>query len=442
MRAFTTREMLVNTLAIARDYAAFRRRPFTARAAWQAYQLRHVRQLVAFAYERVPLYRDMYQAAGVRPADLRSLADLALWPTVSKDDMLAAYPDGALARGLDLKRCLFSKSSGSTGQVLTVAHQADRLGIQGLAMNRLIELYGPYQPWHRLAYIYTSPYPARSLFGLYPMVFIHTLAPLDAVLAELKAIRPHWLACYPSHLRALAAALGPEGCRGLQLKAISVSSELSTQRERDELGRLFGCGVYDEYSTEELTHVAAQCRRHTYHLFEDVAYVEIVSAETGQPLPAGEVGEVVGTYLHNYAMPFIRYRQGDSAALDEAPCDCGRTFRGLKGLQGRKLDQFVLPSGRVLTSGWLLDASYSFLLDVGADIAAYRLVQEAADWVRIELVPGPAYTAAMSDAVRGRFMALVGERIRVDVEMVPELARSGGGKHHPIVSRVAQANAA
>jgi phenylacetate-CoA ligase len=148
---------------------------------------------------------------------------------------------------------------------------------------------------------------------------------------------------------------------------------------------------------------------------------------------------VVGTYLHNFAMPFIRYQQGDSAALDEAPCACGRTFRGLRGLQGRQLDQFILPSGRVLTSGWLLDASYSFLLDVGADIAEFRLIQEAVDRVRIEVVPGRDYTAAMSDAVRARFLELVAEPIGVQVAVVPEIARAGGGKHHPIVSRVAQA---
>jgi phenylacetate-CoA ligase len=442
MRAFTNRELLVNSAAIARDYVAFRRRPYAPREHWQAYQLRQVQRLVAFAYENVPLYRDKYRAKGLYPRDLRTLADLAHFPTVSKSEVLAAYPAGALARGLDLDRCLFSKSSGSTGHVLTVVHRADRLSIQGLAMNRLIELYQPYRPWHRLAYIYTSEYPARSLFGLYPMLFIHTLAPMDELLAQLKAIRPDFLACYPSHLRALAVALGPPGCQALKLKAISVSSELSTQRERDELARLFGCGVYDEYSTEELTHVAAQCRANTYHLFEDVAYLEVVSAENGQPLPAGEWGEVVGTYLHNYAMPFIRYQQGDSAALDEAPCRCGRTFRALKGLQGRKLDHFILPSGRVLTSGWLLDASYSFLLDVGADIAAYRLIQEAVDWVRIEIVPGRAYTAAMTEAVRARFLALVAEPITVQVEVVTEIARAGGGKHHPIVSRVAQASAA
>ncbi len=440
MRSFTAREMIANTIDIAWHYLPFRLRPFQTRESIRAYQLKQLQRIVNFAYNNVPLYREKYDRAGVTPHDLRALGDLTHFPTVRKDDVLAAYPGGALARGLDLRRCLLSKSSGSTGQVLNVVHQADRLGIQGLAMNRLLELYGSYLPWHHLVYIYTSEYPARSLFGMYPMTLVPTLTPTPQILSRLRELRPHLLACYPSHLRAIANELGPEGCRRLKLRAISVSSELSTQQERDDLAMLFGCGVYDEYSTEELTHVAAQCVDKTYHIFEDVAYLEIVSPDSDEALPVGQKGEVVGTYLHNYAMPFIRYRQGDFAALDDTACACGRSFRAIRDLGGRKLDQFILPSGRVLTSGWLLDASYSFVLDIGADIAAFTMIQEAVDDVRIEIVPGPDYTAAMSEAVRTRFLGLVGEPINVRVEIAPEIKRSGGGKHHPIVSRVTQRN--
>ena len=441
MRSFTARELASNMAYVARNFYSFQRQPFADRGRMRAYQLKQLQQLVAFAYEHVGLYREKYDGAGVHPSDLRTLADLAHFPTISKDDVLAAYPEAALASGLDLRRCLLSKSSGSTGQVLNVVHQADRLGIQGLALNRLFALYGPYQPWQRLVYIYTSEYPARSVLGLYQMILILTLTPTDQILARLRALRPHYLACYPSHLRALANALGPAGCRALKLRAISVSSELSTQQERDDLAALFGCGVYDEYSTEELTHVAAQCRQKTYHIFEDVVYLEIVAPDSERVLSAGERGEVVGTYLHNYAMPFIRYRQGDSAALDEAACSCGRTFRAIRELGGRELDQFVLPSGRVLTSGWLLDASYSFLLDVGADIAAFTLIQETIHDVKIEIVPGATYNAAMSEAVRARLLELVGEPLNVYVALVPAVTRSGGGKHHPIVSHVHQRTA-
>ena len=436
MRPFTTAELAINTLHIARQYPSFVRRPFASRAAIEGYQLRKLRTLIAWAFDRVPLYREKYRAAGVRPEDLRSLADLARFPTVTKAEIVAAYPEGSLARGLDMEKCLVSKSSGSTGVVVDVVHRADQVSIQGLAMNRLLGLYATYLPWHRFVYIYTSEYPARSLFGAYPMTLIPTLTPTPVIVERLLALRPHLLACYPSHLRAIAHELGPARCRALGLLAISVSSEPSTQAERDDLARQFGCGVFDEYSTEELTRVAAQCADGTYHLFEDVAHVEIVDPDSDRVLPDGERGEVVGTYLHNLAMPFIRYRQGDLATVSAPGCRCGRTLRVLSSLGGRKLDRFILPSGRVLTSGWLLDATYSFLFDVGADIAAFTLIQEATDLVTIEIVPGRTYSADTSLAIERRFRELVGEPITVTVALIDEPRRSAAGKHHPIVSRV------
>jgi len=436
VRSFTPSELALNTAYIARHYAAFARRPFAERERTRSYQLHKLQRLVRHAYDRVGLYREKYRAAGITPDDLRSLDDFVHFPSVTKADVLAAYPEGALERGLDLDRCLVSKSSGSTGHVLDVVHRADRVGIQGLAMNRLLSLYGAYLPWHRFVYVYTSEYPARSLLGLYPMTLIPTLAPTQEILRRLHELRPHLLACYPSHLRALANELGPAGCRRLSLRAISVSSELSTQRERDELAALFGCGVYDEYSTEELTRVAAQCRERTYHLFEDVAYVEILAPDSDRPCGPGERGEVTGTYLHNLAMPFIRYRQGDLATIDDTPCRCGRTFRALANIGGRKLDQFVLPSGKVLTSGFLLDASYSFLFDVGADIAAFTMVQEAVDRIRIDIVPGRGWNDVMAAAIVSRFRDLAAEPLDVRVETLAEVRRSGAGKHHPIISFV------
>jgi phenylacetate-CoA ligase len=439
MRPFTPRELAWNTAGIALRYPAWLARPRLPLGVTQRYQLAAMRRLVAHAEANVPLYREKYRLAGVTSRDLRALEDLRHFPTVCKSEIRDAYPEGALAHGLDWKKCLVSKSSGSTGEVLNVVHQADRLAVQGLAMNRLLAMYAPYLPWHRFMYVYTAPYPANSLLGAWPMVFVPTLAPTSEIAARLRATRPHLLACYPSHLRAIARELGQKGARDLGLHAISVSSEPSSADERADLGRLFGCGVYDEYSTEELTRVAAQCTHGTYHLFEDVAYIETLDPVSGNPTPEGTRGEVVGTYLHNYAMPFIRYRQGDLASVARRPCACGWQFRALTELGGRKLDQFVLPSGRILTSGWLLDASYSFLFDVEADIAAFTIIQETPSRIRIELVPGAAFTPAMSAAITRRFRELVVEPIDVVVELIPELRRSAAGKHHPIVSRVGRA---
>lgn len=135
MRAFTRRELINNTQYMARHFLSFQRRPYAPRANIRAYQLDRLQQLIGFAFQNVPLYRETYDRARVHPRDLRTLEDLAHFPTVGKDDMLSAYPDGVLERGLEMRRCLVSKSSSSTGQVLNVVHQADRLGIQGLALH-------------------------------------------------------------------------------------------------------------------------------------------------------------------------------------------------------------------------------------------------------------------------------------------------------------------
>lgn len=436
MRQLSPRERAVNYAGIARGWPAFATRPRVPREATRRYQLERLRALVAFAERHVPLYVEKYRRAGISSRDLRTLADVALLPTVTKDEVVAAFPDGALARSLDLARCLESKSSGSTGRVLTVVHRADRLAVQGLALHRLIGMMGAYRPWHRFAYVYTSEYPSRGVLGAYPMRWIHTLSPTPRIADELRAFSPHYLACYPSHLRAILDELGARRARALGLRGISVSSEPSTASERDALGEAFGCRVHDEYSTEELTRVAAACRHGTSHLFEDVVLTEILSEHGDAPVGPGELGEVTGTYLHNFAMPFIRYRQGDLAAVSEEPCACGSRFRALVRLEGRRLDAFVLPSGRRLTSGFLLDATYAFLFDLSADLAAFRLVQETPARVRILIEPGRRYDAPMGEAIRRHFLTLAGEPLDVTVEIVARLEPTRAGKHHPIVSKV------
>jgi phenylacetate-coenzyme A ligase PaaK-like adenylate-forming protein len=436
MRQLTPRERIANYARIAIDLPSFSARPYASRERVRSYQLTRLRRLVRFAYENVPLYTEKYRRAGVTPNDLRSLDDLVLFPSITKREVLDAYPDGALARGLDLERCLISKSSGSTGHVLSVVHRADRISIQGLALHRLISLFGSYRPWHRFTYVYTSEYPSRGALGMYPMEWIHTLSPVSEIASRLVRSPPRYLACYPSHLHAIAAELGEKRARDLSLRGISVSSELSSAEERQSLAKIFACRVLDEYSTEELTRVAAQCRHGTYHVFEDVVLMEILDEASDA---RASRGEVTGTYLHNFAMPFIRYRQGDIAEISDSPCACGWTFRSIAKLEGRKLDAFELPSGRKLTSGFLLDATYAFLFDVGADISAFRLVQEARNRVRIEIVPGRNFDGAMSDAVCAHFAMLVGEPIDVRVQLYDRIETTRAGKHQPIVSLVGRA---
>jgi phenylacetate-CoA ligase len=293
----------------------------------------------------------------------------------------------------------------------------------------------PYYPWDKQAYIYTSPYPFNSIFGLYPLYFIPTVNEISDTIERLKKIRPDILVCYPSHLREISKSISAGDLKMIRLKAISVNSEMSTQKERDDLAAVFGCGVYDEYSSEELTRIASQCPRHNYHIFEDINYLEVLD-ENGSIAPEGRIGEIVGTNLHNFSMPMIRYRQADLGSISGAQCACGRNFRILKELKGRQNDRFILPSGRVLSSGFLLDASYDLVLEFTAAIKDFCIIQEEPDKITIEVLPGAAFGPTIADKIKERFRSLLQEDVGVAVKAVANLYKTRTGKLNPIISLV------
>lgn len=397
-----------------------------------AWQWERVRALVAHAWAEVPFYRAHYGAAGFAPGDLKGWDDFRRLPPVTKADVIANYPHAMLRRGETPERLVVSRSSGSSGQVLDICYDSRAMVTYLLAGLRLYRMGFDYRPWHTQLYVYTSPYPLNSLLGLFPMRFVPTLAPISEIAAEAERARPHLLVCYPSHLKQVAPALSAKARS--RLRCVSVNSEMSTQAERDALARELGCPVLDEYSSEELTRIAAQCRCGRYHVFEDVNYLETVST-TADRAGEGASGVIVGTNLHNFAMPMIRYVQNDLGRIagEESRCACGWRFRELTELQGRKNDSFVLPSGRELSSGFLLDATYEILLTWRTAVRDFCLVQEARDRVVLEVVRGPGWGADVAEAIARRFGGFFEPGVSFRIAPVGECRKTKTGKRNPII---------
>lgn len=407
--------------------------PFWSSDEMRAWQFERIRWLVKHAFESIPFYRSLYSSVSFQPGDLKSWEDFYRLPLATKDDVIANYPERMLAPGTDVQRLIVSRSSGSSGKVLDIAYDSQAMVTYTLAGLRLYRMGFNYRPWHRQLYVYTSPYPFQSLFGLYPLHFISTLSPINEIVAAIKRINPDLLVCYPSHLQQIAQAMADAEIAALRLRTISVNSEMSTQAERDALAVRFRCPVLDEYSSEELTRIAAQCRQKTYHVFEDVNYIEI--HPDCEPSTNG-LGIIVGTNLHNYAMPMIRYVQNDLGAIEDRPCDCGWKFRRLVNLQGRKNDSFVLPSGKHLSSGFLLDATYEFLLAYRTAVKDFCLIQEALNSVVLQIVPGSGWNPDIAEKITRRFHEFLGAEVRFLISIVAVCEKTKTGKRNPIISRV------
>ena len=435
MRSLSNAEYLADVAGTVVAYPAYRRRERWTGARLRAWQLRRIRSLVERAYAAVPVYRERYAAAGYRPGDLRTWDDFARLPTIGKADLVAGYPERSVAADTPLAACLISTSSGSSGRMMEIPHRADRLWPYVVATERLLRhLAGQYPPSWRHAYIYTSRYPIRGTFGLYRSTFIPTTDDPGPMLAGLRGCRPHVLEVYPTVLRDLLAA-EPDTMRSLGLRAVAVSSEHSTRDERRRWADLLGCPVGDQYSSEELAYIAAECGAGAYHLVEDMTYVEILAPDSDRPTDGQ--GEVVGTELHNRTMPFIRYRQGDLARVETGTCACqplaAGPFRQLTELAGRANDGFVLADGRRLSPGFLLDACYRAILPAPAEVTAYRLTQTAPDRSELQVVPGAAWSEASPGRLRAGLQAELPDALVVSVRIVERLARQEAGKRATIV---------
>jgi len=420
-------------LGLAGRFPALMQRPRWRRDRVEAYQLHYMRRRLDEARSSVPLYRRKDLPAGDQ---IRSLSDWAALPLLTKDELHNGPESDHLSEAFSRDELIQSKSSGSTGQALDVYYDRDSFYLFILAGLRLCWMAFPYRPWHRQTYIYTSAYPLDSLFGMYPMEFIPTLAPISEALARLRARPPDLLICYPSHLRSLVDRMTPEDFQKIRPRAVNVNSEMSSAAERKYLGEKLHAFVFDDYSSEELTRIASQCRNLNYHLFEDINYVEIVD-DRGDPVPEGTIGHIVGTNLHNRAMPFLRYLQGDRAAIRSTSCPCGRTFRVLEKLEGRSNDAFALPGGEQLSSGFLLDLTYAVFLDFDGAVSSFCLLQEVPDTWVLEMVPGSRWNPDLEQRIPHELEQKLGRPgIRIIPKLVDQVTRTASGKANPIISRV------
>ncbi|MDE1818295.1 MAG: phenylacetate--CoA ligase family protein [Thaumarchaeota archaeon] len=404
-------------------------------------QFKAIKKLINLAYEKTSFYRSKYKRAGIHPSDIRTFDDFQKIPTVTKDEIIAHYNDCIVRREQNARQ-ICSYSSGSSGKVLKVMLDPKFFIDEALVTMRMYRTVCDYRPFDRLVYVYTSEYPFRSIGGLYRSNFVSSLASDTALLGLINKVKPTFLAGYPSVLEGLVQIMNHYPLRS-PLKAVFTNSEHSSQIQRDRLAEALGAPVFDEYSSEELSRIAFQCKERRYHIQEDCSYIEVLREDCDLPVENGQVGEIVGTCLINNIMPFIRYRQGDSGSIISSDCPCGQTGRILSQLDGRMNSSFVF-RGQVIPSGKLLDWTYKIILEFKIKVEAFRLIQTDAGSCCLELKP--EFGSTITDRERqiiqlsfSEFLSELGVRAELNISIVTSIPRSATGKRIPIVNAYSQA---
>ncbi|HET6362729.1 MAG TPA: hypothetical protein VFH11_11840 [Gemmatimonadota bacterium] len=398
-------------------------------------RLDRLRVLLAHAYAHLPFYRERFDRAGVRPADIRTLEDVARIPVTEKRDLADAGAERITAPGHDPAELVSTMTSGYSGEPLIIrrtrAEQAlwarswlaDLLRA-GLRRNdRIASVFFP-RAGH--------PDGVGTLSGLELVQETHvdcTLEPPE-ILSALRGARPTFLRGLAGVVDRIAGSMTDGDRAEIRPRVVWVSGEVLTSAARRRIETAFGAPVHNAYGTHEVGLLASDCRATgLMHLGRPDLIVELVSPK--RPAPEG-AREIVVTALEFQVAPFIRYRLSDVVVPGPAPCPCGSPLPTLARIDGRTIDYLELPDGRSIHPYRILGPT----IRAAPWVRQYQLLQEAPDRIVLRLAPQIALAdderRRLSDAV----VPVLGPGVRFQIDVVSRIARGAGGKSRPIVSLV------
>jgi phenylacetate-CoA ligase len=210
------------------------------------------------------------------------------------------------------------------------------------------------------------------------------------------------------------------------LEAVHTLGEPLTPDVRAACREAWGVPVRDAYSCEELGFIALQCPLHEhYHVQSESVLVEILDEE-GRPAAPGQIGAVVLTALHSFAMPLIRYAIGDYAEVGE-DCPCGRRLPVLKRIWGRRRNQVTLPDGRC---AW---PDVGALWDAIPDVDQIQLLQRDADHVEVRFARRDPLSPAEEPAIAARIHGALGHSFRLTFTRMDAIPRQPNGKYETFI---------
>ena len=414
-----------------RELAGARR---TTRSAILAFQSKRLRQLVRHAYDRIPYYRRLFEASGLHPDHIRSLADLERIPITNRSDIQSLEPGQICAKGYAIEKLRTLQTSGSTGMPVTVRRT---LAEERILLAYRVRASGEYGLGLRSRRVQIDYLRAETLrvmepqiyerFGILPRLLLDWQTPKARLVEEVERFRADILSGPPSVLAWLADEFTEADRRRMNFRLTITGAETLTPAMRGQIERGFGAPVADIYGSHEVVFIAMQrAGSAEYRVCEDAVILEVL--RDGRPAGPGESGEVVVTALHSFAMPFLRYRLGDRVTLAAPPRDGEDPYLSLRSIDGRTREQFTLADGRVLHAYPLGDA-----VRAHAEVRRFQLVQEERNRFRLQIV---LYrdSAEIRERVRTALCRQLGPGVSLQLEVSDRLMPEDGRKFQAFVA--------
>ncbi len=426
-----------NAVADSPIYMFAREAETMPRSELKALQLSRLKTTVERAYNKVPHYKRKLDAAGVKPSDLKSLADLARFPFTVKSDLRDNYPFGLFAVPREQVLRLHA-SSGTTGKPIVVGYTKGDLDLWADLMARCFACMGT-QPGEIVHNAYGYGLFTGGLGAHYGAERLGcTVVPMSGGGTErqvtlLRDFGATILCATPSYALNIAEVAEGMGIdiRKLPLRTGIFGAEPWTDAMRRDIEARLGIKAVDIYGLSEIIGPGVACECHSVqnglHGWEDHFLFEIIDPETMQPKSMGEAGELVITTLTKEALPMLRYRTRDITRLSDEPCACGRSHVRILRVTGRNDDMLIIRGVNVYPS-----QVEAVLVGFPGLAPHYQIVLTRdgaldAMTVEVELAPGfEGDRLHKADEVTHHIKSMIGVTCKVETKSPGEVPRSQG----------------
>ena len=322
-----------------------------SRSRLEKLQMERLQQTLARCM-RIPFYKQRFAACGLRPEDIRTLDDVRKLPFTTKQDLRDNYPFGLSAVPLEEVVRLHS-SSGTTGTPTVILHTQHDLDEWANAVARCLYMVGL-----RKGDIFqnSSGYGMFTgglgfQYGAERLGMLTVPAAAGNTKRQIKFITDfgttalHAIPSYAGRLYEVMEEMGIDPRRDTRLRTLIIGAEPHSDEQRRRIEQMLGVKAYNSFGMSEMCGpgVAFECpEQNGLHIWEDYYIVEIVDPQTLEPVPDGEVGELVLTTINREAMPLLRYRTRDLTRILPGECPCGRHHKRLDRMKGRNDDMMIL----------------------------------------------------------------------------------------------------
>ena len=410
------------------------------------YQSARLRQVITHVYYNVPYYQKLFKENDIVPGDIQSAKDLKNIPCLTKDQLRLNF-NSLLARDAKKYSPTMLSTSGTTGG--KVNFYADKT-------SNVLEFVYYWRFWGWAGYKLGDAFAALSsedfiyseknkelMYHFHPFTRQLTMNAMFFSTRYLKELidifrkfNPIFLKGSPLNLYMLALAFSTKRDHGISFKAIFSQGSVLTQYKRELIEGVFSCRIFDSYGHMERTVAISQCRHGTYHVHADYGIAEFEEPRIGV---AGEgdgdtvVREIIGTSLHNFSMPLIRYRTGDFARVKDSPdrCSCKRGFPTIVSVVGREMDIVITPDGRTI-------AGLYSVFSRTPGIIMGQIIQEKIDHLLVKIVCVSGEADDTDGILTHYIRNFVGDEMNIEIDhtTVEGIGKDNFGKFKPVISNI------